>query len=113
MGSILDYRGPRDTESQQRCVGLIHHEATICGRMESPFSEALMDMLVAWEQYAQAHEHMYESRIGDDPIIGDYWADVGLSIKRLLDGNCGGLDCGSIAQNITEAIESQGIATDG
>ena len=70
-------------------------------------------MLVGWEEYAASHKKWYESPIGDDHVLGPYWAETGLAMKRLLDGETGGLDCGSIGHNILAAIEAEGFKTDG
>lgn len=74
---------------------------------------AMIDMLTGWELYAAAHKERYESGIGEDYCLGEYWAEIGLGIKRLLDGETGGLDCGSLAHNITAAIRAEGFDTDG
>jgi hypothetical protein len=71
------------------------------------------------EAFAKAYHARYDDPVAKsetnqlDHVIGPYWANVGLAIKRLLDGDTGGLDCGSIARNITAAIEAEGFETDG
>lgn len=109
MSKILLYRG---NTSETYTINAKQH-ADALAHKNNDFGRALRKMLEGWEAYAVAHEKRYEGKIGDDGLLGDYWANVGLAIKRLLDGDTGGWDCGSLAQNITEAIEEQGIATDG
>lgn len=107
--AILDYRG---SAKYPYVVNAQEHRNALAGKTND-FGRALMQMLKGWEAYAQAHQARYEVGIGDDGVMGVYWAETGLAIKRLLDGDVGGLDCGSIGQNITEAIEAQGFVTDG
>ena len=105
--AILDYFGNPDDKT----VNASEHRRARAH--PGPFAREIAGMLTAWEAYAKAHKTRYESSIGDDYVMGEYWANVGLAIKRLLDGECGGLDCGSLARNITEAITAEGIETDG
>lgn len=111
---ILQFVGPtHDAAGHESTNSYQHRLAVDALGCHSPFAKALADMLRGWERYAEAHQDRYGEHIGNDHIIGDYWAEVGLAIKRLLDGETGGLDCGSIAQNITNAIAEVGIQTDG
>lgn len=112
MTKIMQYRGPEYNSDNQLTVNASQHRAALEHRTDE-FGRALRKMLEGWEAYAAAHERRYEDRIGNDYCLGPYWAEVGLAIKRLLDGEVGGWDCGSLAGNITEAIETQGFKTDG
>jgi hypothetical protein len=111
---VLKYRGDMD----EKTVNAVQHASAILGHTNA-HGRALRKMLEGWQDYAKAHAQRYsepgEERytIGDDGTLGPYWAEVGLAIKRLLDGDTGGLDCGSIAGNILEAIEAEGFKTDG
>ncbi len=107
--NILAYRG---TGSGPYSVNQKMHETEL-RRCSNAHSTALRDLLTAWQDYAKAHENNCGAPIGQDGVLGDYWADLGFAIKRLLDGETGGWDCGSLAQNITEAIDAQGIPNDG
>jgi hypothetical protein len=113
MYRVLQYVGPAKNSDGQLTVNYSQHQKAISSNVNHPAAQALREMLVGWERYAKAHEGRYESKIGDDYVLGPYWANVGLAIKRLLDGETGGLDCGSIAANITAMIEEQGFKTDG
>lgn len=111
--AILDYVGPVANADGQETVNYREHfNATHRGKANG-FGMALIKMLLGWEQYAATHHKRYEGPIGSDGVMGKYWAEAGLAMKRLLDGDTGGLDCGSIAHNITSAIEAQGFKTDG
>jgi hypothetical protein len=110
--SILNYVGKTTNSSGQTTVNYADH-VKACQHNDNPLGASLRSMLVAWDNYRIDHHDRYESRIGDDYLLGPYWAETGLAIKRLLDGETGGLDCGSIAANITNAIEAEGFETDG
>ena len=110
--TILDYSGLPTNSNGQETVNASQHRKALAGQADD-FARALSMMLKGWEHYAVAHQRRYEQNIGDDYVLGPYWGEVGLSIKRLLDGETGGFDCGSLAANITEAIESTGQRTNG
>lgn len=106
---ILDFHGSPKNSDGQLTVNAAQHRNALAGRTDA-HGRAL---IAAWEAYADAHRERFEDNIGNDFVLGAYWAEVGLAIKRLLDGETGGLDCGSIAHNITAAIEAQDFKTDG
>lgn len=107
--NILRYRGP---STPTLCVNEAQHRNALAGRTTA-HGRAMMKMLTGWQEYADAHAERFEGGIGQDYLFGPYWAEIGLAIKRLLDGEAGGLDCGSIAANILDAINAQGIENDG
>lgn len=109
---VLAFVGPTHNGAGQESVNAYHHRKVLEGDTNK-VSAALVAMLKGWEGYADAHRTRYETGIGTDYVLGDYWAEMGLCIKRLLDGETGGLDCGSIAHNIIEAIRAEGFETDG
>lgn len=112
MNRVFTYRGPTANSDGQETVNASQHRRALEGRTNS-HGRALVAMLAAWEQYSDAHRARFDDGIGQDYVIGPYWAEVGLAIKRLLDGETGGLDCGSLAHNITAMIEAEGFKTDG
>jgi hypothetical protein len=107
--SVLAYRGPN---TDKLTVAQSHHQAALAGK-NNDFGRALQKMLTGWEEYAAAHAKRYEDQIGTDYVIGPYWAEVGFAIKRLLDGDVGGWDCGSLCANISDAIEAAGMKHNG
>lgn len=108
---VLIYQGPRKNSDGQVTINYYEHEKAI--RCPTDFARAMIRMLQGWEKYATTYAKRYECSIGGDAVIGTYWAETGLAIKRLLDGELNGLDAGSLAKNITDLIESQGFKTDG
>jgi len=109
---ILDYHGPTTDGDGRETVNAAQHRGAAYEGRTNAQGRALAQMLRGWEAYAEAYQDTYDGQIGEDGVIGPYWAHVGLAIKRLLDGDTGGLDAGSIAANILVAIQEQGIPTD-
>ncbi len=108
---ILDYVGPTHNADGQITVSYDQHKKAL--RSPSGVAWAIAGMLAGWAEYAKNHKERYASTIGDDYVLGPAWAEAGFAIKRLLDGETGGLDCGSLSRNIVSAIEEQGFKTDG
>lgn len=111
--SVLDYQGNPLNNLNQLTINAADHGRAIRQKGINPIGTALIDMLQGWENYAIAHKKRYESPIGNDYVLGEYWAETGLAIKRLLDGETGGLDSGSISANIIKIIEQENFVTDG
>ena len=109
MRNILKFRGSKTETTPE----LERHTNAILAAKANTMPRAIVTLLSAWDDYAIAYEKHHGSNIGEDGVIGKYWAETGFAIKRLLDGETGGLDCGSIAANITESIEGKGFVTDG
>lgn len=110
---VFEYVGnPRNGDGNITVSYSQHVAATQHGRTNA-HGRALIKLLAAWEEYADAHQDRFGDGIGDDYVLGPYWANVGLAIKRLLDGETGGLDCGSIDRRVSEQIEAAGFKTDG
>lgn len=109
---VTRFVGPTTNDKGETTVAYSEHRKAVHGS-PNELGRSLRDMLHAWESYRDAHKDRYESRIGDDYVLGDYWAETGLAIKRLLDGETGGLDCGSLSANITNMIEAEGFKIDG
>ncbi len=73
------------------------------------FETAIVAMLEGWARYADVHASRYESPIGDDGVLGAHWQEIGNSIRALLNGECGRLDCGTIDGFIVETLRSEGF----
>jgi hypothetical protein len=113
MYRVLQYVGPAKNSDGQETVNYSQHMGAVIRGRSNALGLAMRKMLEGWEDYAREHKARYDSKIGEDGALGRYWAETGLAIKRLLDGETGGLDCGSIAHNITALIQEQGFKTDG
>jgi len=76
------------------------------------FEEPIVNLIKGWLIYADEHQARYESRIGDDGVLGRYWEDIGDSLRGLLNGDCGRLDCGTLDGLILNAMLEAGIETE-
>lgn len=81
-----------------------HREA-----LKSPapgFETAIVGMLRALAQYADAHRQRYGGNIREDYVIGDSWQSLGRALLGLLDGETGRLDCGVLYGFVAGLVES-------
>jgi hypothetical protein len=67
---------------------------------------ALVTLLKAWAEYADAHRRRFESTVGDDGVLGSEWKQIGEAIIGLLNGEAGRLDCGTIDGLVREIAEA-------
>ena len=74
--------------------------------------EPIAAMLSSWLAYRQQYLSRYESKIGDDGVLGDGWAAIGKGLLGLLNGECGGLNCGTLSGIIHEVLSSEGLDPD-
>ncbi len=86
-----------------------HREAL---RYPTTAEQPIINMLAGWVGYATAHASRYQSSIGDDGVLGPAWAEVGSAIRRLLNGDCGRLDCGTLDHIISENLTRCGFDPD-
>lgn len=62
----------------------------------------IVQTLDALKDYAFWHKVRYDSLIGEDGVLGQYWADIANGLIGLLNGETGRLDCGLIDGQIRE-----------
>lgn len=87
------------------------HMAALRAPME--VESAVSDLIVGWAQYADRHRARYESGIGEDGVLGPAWAAIGASIRALLNGETGRLDCGTLDGFICDTLTAEGFDPDG
>lgn len=117
MNDVLKFRGNTHNSDGQETANAHSHRLALSHRTNA-HGRALRKMLEGWEEYAKAERDAYSDgddvyRQGDNYVYGGHWANIGFCIKRLLDGETGGWDCGSLSGNITEIVEREGFETDG
>jgi hypothetical protein len=95
------WRG-RHTRAVERGLNNVH------GHRGAKQGDSLIQAINAWCEYARAYEQRYESTIGND-LVGDWWKDWGLALKRLLDAESGDLSCGVLCQIIWDNLLEQGF----
>lgn len=76
------------------------------------FEIALVEMLRGWLTYADAVEHRYGSRIGDDGVLGEHWAQIGVGLRGLLNGELGRLDGGTLDSILCTSLRKQNCNPD-
>jgi hypothetical protein len=69
-------------------------------------------LIKAWLLYADEHRARYESGVGDDGFLGREWANIGFSLRDLLNGELGGLDGGLADATICDALGREGWSAD-
>jgi hypothetical protein len=76
---------------------------------EQPF----LQMLQGWLDYAKNHEARFNSKIGDDYVLGDAWFNIGVALNTMLNGDLGTrLDCGTLNTIINDNLTEQGWDVD-
>lgn len=63
--------------------------------------------------YADAHQRRFESRIGDDGVLGPEWAQIVRGIRGLLNGELGALDGGTLDSILCDMLDAEGLEVDG
>ena len=69
-------------------------------------------MIKAWAHYADAHRTRYEASIGDDGFLGPEWAEIGKSLRALLNGDLGQMDGGTLDDMICDILSANGFDPD-
>lgn len=109
---VLRFRGNHLTEVTGKLaesVASFEHRKAVSDPPPKPFALALKQMLTGWANYAVVHQLRYKEPIGHDTALGPEWIAIGKALKGSLDGDTGGLDCGSIDQNILECMTENGV----
>lgn len=86
-----------------------HHKALV---FPADYEVALVGMFKAWYQYAVLHELRFESLIGDDYVLGPAWEAIGDSLRTLLNGESGRLDCGTLDGFVLNTMRDFGVKTE-
>lgn len=60
-------------------------------------------------RYADWHESHYGTPVGDDGVLGDAWLDAIKAMRRLLDGDLGQLDAGTIDTLLADMAVAAGF----
>jgi hypothetical protein len=76
------------------------------------FESAIVGLIRAWAIYADSHKARYDSGIGEDGLLGDFWSQMSKQLRGLLDGETGRLDCGTLATFISETLKAEGFDPD-
>lgn len=74
------------------------------------FEAGIVGLLKALANYADQHLARYESRIGEDGVIGTAWAEALGAARTMLNGELGRLDGGTLDHSICEMATAEGIS---
>jgi len=74
---------------------------------------ALVEMLRGWKHYAEVYADRFDDSIGNDYFLGPLWAQIGVQLRGLLNGETGRLDCGTLDGLILGLLEAQGFDEEG
>jgi hypothetical protein len=64
--------------------------------MPRGFESPIVAIFGALESYARQHARRFESSIAEDSYLGPVWFTMARALLDLLNGETGGLDCGTI-----------------
>jgi len=84
---------------------LQEHRSAIA-RSRAGFESAVLELLRALAEYADAHRECYESDVGDDGILGDHFEEIARGLLGLLNGETGRLDCGTLDRAIRQLCQA-------
>lgn len=73
-----------------------------------PQSNPVSSLIHSLAWYADDYEERFEQGIGQDGYLGDVWRNMVQGCRDLLNGECGGLDCGKCDSLLCEMLESEG-----
>jgi hypothetical protein len=79
-------------------------------KRETMFGNSILIMLESLKTYAQCHREAYESPIGEDYVMGEYWKQMASGLIGLLNGETGTLDCGHIDGAIRKLARANGFS---
>jgi len=88
----------------------IRHVAT----WNSPLSAevGIVHLIEGAATYADVHRERYESKVGDDGILGPAWEAIVRSCLTMLNGELGRLDGGTLDKLLRDMLREEGIEPD-
>ena len=78
-------------------------------RPGSLFEQALVDRLRGWLLYADAHQTIYRSNIGDEDVLRYCWVQIGEGLRGVLTGDHGRLDGGTVHRLLCQTLTEAGL----
>ena len=89
------------------------HKADTNGRAYLDVVPEFRAMILAMATYADVHYHRFGgSGIASDYVLGDAWYQVLDGVRKLLNGDIGALDAGSIDKLLVGMMEGEGFNVD-
>jgi hypothetical protein len=84
-------------------------EEAAVGLPPSNVEAAYTQLLLAWLDYADAHQREHASPIGEDGFLGPVWAMMGDTLRKLLNGSLGRLDAATLSRSINASLAREGF----
>ena len=72
----------------------------------------IVELITGLDSYTTQHERAYGSPIADDGFLGPAWLNIAKSINRLLNGDLGRLDGGTLDRTLREIVVRGGESPD-
>lgn len=69
-------------------------------------------MVVALSEYADMYRNRFESKLGDDYVLGEGWRDAVKGVMVLLNGELHGLDGGLTDRQLRHMLTTEGFDND-
>jgi hypothetical protein len=79
---------------------------------ETMFGHTIARLFDGLRHYADLHRAAYESPIGEDYVLGEYWKQMASGLLGLLNGETGTLDCGTWDRNIRRLAKENGFTAE-
>jgi len=73
----------------------------------------VLSLFKGWLLYADQHKQRFESKVGDDYVLGPQWVKIGLALRELLNGELGRLDSGTLDAGILDTLSAEGFDENG
>jgi hypothetical protein len=94
---------------RKRAERMPHENGWLERHDQAALTHPLARMLDYAERYANQYQARYDSKIGEDGVLGDYFKEILSGIRGLLNGETGGLDCGTMDAAILNLASDVGL----
>lgn len=71
--------------------------------------QAIVHACAALRHFGEGHRALYESPIGEDGVLGNYWLGMARALVGMLNGESGRLDCGTVDGSIRDMAREFGF----
>jgi hypothetical protein len=89
-----------------------HTEAWQRRHNQAAWTHPVASLMKEWQRYAVDHHIRYDSRIGDDYVLGPAWEGMAVHLRDMLNGDLGGMDAGTCDQFILDVLSEHNASID-
>lgn len=86
-----------------------HRDAWIGVGGDHHVEQPLALLVRATAQYADEYQLEFGSKVGDDGVLGEHWADIVRGLRGLLNGPLGRLDGGTMDKILLGMLQREGF----